>query len=97
MGKVSPAILLAILSSLSSQELRDVYGLMQLELPWVLLELVMHAMVIRRMSVPEHDMIPIALDCIEFFSGTYASAQVAKAFEEIGCSSLAFDILRGLI
>ena len=64
-----------------------------LELPWVLVELVIHAMVIRRMCVESFD-IPEDLRCVEFFAGGVTSGQVAKAFSEVGCNSLAFDISR---
>ena len=41
-------LLSMMLGTLSFQELRDVHGLTQLELPWVLIELVIWAMICRR-------------------------------------------------
>ncbi|CAK9085501.1 unnamed protein product [Durusdinium trenchii] len=75
---------------------KEIYGLTRLQLPWQLVELVIHAYLIRRICVPEFDF-PPDLGCIEFFSGGWGSSQVAKAFEELGCRALAFDILRALI
>lgn len=88
---IMPGLLLTMLATLSTHELREVYGLSKLELPWVAVELVIHAMVVRRLMSFE---VPQDLHCIEVFAGTQTSSQVAKAFEEMGFASLAFDILR---
>lgn len=93
MAMIDVAVLMAILNTLSFQELQEIYGFTGLQLPWVLIELVMHAMCIRRMCVPEMDF-PQDLQCIEFFAGSSKSSQIAKAFLEMGCQALAFDILR---
>ena len=93
MGVICQMLLLRLLSCLSLQEIREVYGLTKLELPWVAIELVIHAMIVRRMmdfAVPED------LQCIELFAGTSMSSQVAKAFMELGFAACAFDILRYL-
>ena len=87
-------VLLRMLNSLSTQELKDVYGLVALSVPWVAVELVIHAMLVRRLM--RHDTPTEGLTCIEFFSGCIASSQVAKAFFEMGRSALAFDISRDL-
>ena len=87
-------LLLCMLSTLAVQELREIYGMMKLEAPWVALELVIHAMVIRRTM--DFEGVPQELQCVEFFAGTMKSSQIAKAFSELGCSSIAFDVLRHL-
>ncbi len=86
-------LLHAMLATLSCQELRDVYGLTKLEMPWVLIELVLWAMIARRAMDFE---VPNDLRCIEFFAGAENSSQIAKAFTELGFQALAFDILRNL-
>lgn len=96
MATIDAAVLLFLLNALSCHELQEIYGLTRLQLPWQLVELVIHAYLIRRICVPEFDF-PPDLGCIEFFSGGWGSSQVAKAFEELGCRALAFDILRALI
>lgn len=88
---IAVLLLQAMLSTLSVQEIREVYGFTKLEVPWVAVELAIHAMVLRRMM--EFD-VPYGAQCIEFFAGTELSSQVAKAFQELGCVALAFDILR---
>lgn len=88
---IANSVLLALLSALSVQELREVYGLTQLELPWVAIELVVHAMILRRTM--QFD-VPLDLMCVEFFAGPQTSSQVAKAFTELGFSALAFDLMR---
>ena len=93
MGMIPKALLLSLLASLSFHEAREVYGLTKLQLPWVAVELVIHAMIVRRMMDFE---VPEGLQCIEFFAGTQMSSQVAKAFEELGLTALAFDIDRCL-
>ncbi|CAK9013302.1 unnamed protein product [Durusdinium trenchii] len=90
---IPKALLLSLLASLSFHEAREVYGLTKLQLPWVAVELVIHAMIVRRMMDFE---VPEGLQCIEFFAGTQMSSQVAKAFEELGLTALAFDIDRCL-
>ena len=91
---IATPLLLAMLSTLSVQDLREVYGLSKLELPWVAVELVVHAMILRRTM--EFEGLPSELHCIEFFGGTMGSSQVAKAFTELGCHAMAFDVLRHL-
>ena len=84
-------LLSMMLGTLSFQELRDVHGLTQLELPWVLIELVIWAMICRRAADFE---VPPDVMCIEFFAGPERSSQIAKAFSELGFNALAFDVLR---
>ncbi|CAL1170990.1 unnamed protein product [Cladocopium goreaui] len=48
MAMIKLALLYSMLASLSVQELRDVYGFTRLDLPWVLVELVLWAMIYRR-------------------------------------------------
>ena len=84
-------LLSVMLGTLSFQELRDVYGLTQLELPWVLIELVIWAMICRRSADFE---VPPYVMCIELFAGSESSSQIAKAFSELGFTALAFDVLR---
>ena len=86
-------LLFVLLHTLSVQELREVHGLTKLEMPWIVVELVIHAMTLRRMMNFE---VPEDLQCIEFFAGPDKSSQIAKAFAEMGLSSLAFDVLRSL-
>lgn len=93
-GMIPVVVLLRMLNSLSTQELKDVYGLVMLSVPWVAVELVIHAMLIRRLM--RHDTPTEGLTCVEFFSGCIASSQVAKAFTEMGRRALAFDISRHL-
>ena len=83
-----------MLNSCSPQELRDLHALACLQLPWVLLELVLHAYCFRRTSVEVCEF-PEDLMCLEFFAGSTKSSQLAKAFEEIGFKAVAFDIQRG--
>lgn len=90
---IAAPLLVAMLSTLSVQEMREVYGLTKLELPWVAVELTIHAMVLRRMMDFE---VPLGVQCLELFAGTEQSSQVAKAFAELGCVALAFDVLRNL-
>ena len=87
------ALLYSMLASLSVQELRDVHGFTQLDLPWVVVELVLWAMVYRRRLNFD---VPIDVRCVEFFAGSECSSQIAKAFRELGFKSLAFDLLRNL-
>ena len=96
MGGVSmiPAMLLMkLLSNLSFQEIREIYGFTKLELPWVAIELLIHAMLVRRMM---NFQVPEDLQCLELFAGNQMSSQIAKAFTELGFVALAFDILRYL-
>ena len=93
-GPIPILVLLRMLNPLSVQELQNVYGLVALRLPWVLVELVIHAMLVRRLM---HFDGPTELQtCVEFFSGCVASSQIAKAFTELGKTALAFDISRHL-
>lgn len=96
MALIEPSLLAMILGQLSCQELRDVYGFVMLEFPWVLVELVVHAMIIRRMCIQAVD-IPQDLRCVEFFAGGFTSGQVAKAFSKVGCNALAFDVVRRVV
>lgn len=82
-----------LLAACSVQELRDIYGLVQRCMPWALIELVLHAIQMRR-ACHAHSDLPHDLSCIEFFAGSQQSSQVAKAFQELGVKSLAFDITR---
>ena len=93
MAMIQVGLLHAMLATLSTQELRDVYGLTKLDMPWVLVELVIHAMIARRAMDFE---VPQDLRCVEFFAGTDKSSQIAKAFTELGFPALAFDLLRHL-
>ena len=93
MAMIKFALLYSMLASLSVQELRDVYGFTQLDLLWVLVELVLWAMITRRGLNFE---VPFDVRCIEFFAGSERSSQIAKAFSELGFRSLAFDLLRNL-
>lgn len=93
MAMIKLALLYSMLASLSVQELRDVYGFTRLDLPWVLVELVLWAMIYRRGLNFE---VPLDVRCIEFFAGSERSSQIAKAFSELGFKSLAFDLLRNL-
>lgn len=93
MVMIQLGLLHAMLATLSCQELRDVYGLLKLDMPWVLIELVLWAMIARRAVDFE---VPKDLRCIEFFAGAENSSQIAKAFAELGFQSLAFDLLRNL-
>ena len=93
MALIQVGMLFAMLATLSTQELRDVFGLTKLDMPWVLVELVIHAMIARRAMDFE---VPQDLRCVEFFAGTDRSSQIAKAFTELGFSALAFDLLRNL-
>ena len=86
-------LLFVLLHTLSVQELREVHGLTKLEMPSIVVELVIHAMTLRRMMNFE---VPEDLQRIEFFAGPDKSSQIAKAFAELGLSSLAFDVLRSL-
>ena len=83
-----------MLHSLSVQELRDVYGLTEIEVPWPVVEIVIHAMLIRKLTCTDETMYD--LSCIEFFAGNCASSQIAKAFSELGLKSFAFDLSRVL-
>ena len=94
MGMIQLGLLHALLCALSIQELRDVHGLTKLEMPWIVVELVIHAMIARRAMGFE---VPVDLRCVEFFAGTERSSQIAKAFSELGFASLAFDLLRSLV
>ena len=94
MKLISVAVLLQMLQYLEVQELRDVYGLVALELPWVVVELAIHAMIIRRLTTQEESF--FNLSCVEFFAGNVSSSQIAKAFSELGLQSYAFDISRYL-
>ena len=96
MAMIDAAVLLVMLNALTMPELQEIFGFTRLELPWPLIELVVHAMIVRRMGLPEFDF-PDGLQCVEFFAGSCQSSQVAKAFGELGCCSLAFDILRCLV
>ena len=87
-------LLLCMLSTLAVQELREIYGLMRLEAPWVAVELAIHAMVFRKSM--QFEGCPRELQCVEFFAGTMLSSQIAKGFAELGCSAIAFDVLRHL-
>ena len=82
-----------MLAALSFQELREVLALTNLEMPWIAVELVIHAFHVRRMMEFE---VPDDLHCIEFFAGNEAPSQVAKGFTELGLGALAFDIQRSL-
>ena len=93
MALIQVGLLFAMLATLSTQELRDVFGLTKLDMPWVLVELVIHAMIARRAMDFE---VPQDLRCVDFFAGTDRSSQIAKAFTELGFSALAFDLLRNL-
>ena len=93
MAMIPSALLAVMLATLSVQEMRDVHGLTKLEFPWVAVELVIHAMIVRRLM--QFD-VPQDIHCLEFFAGSHLSSQVAKAFGELGLPALAFDILRGL-
>ena len=93
-GPIPVLVLLRMLNSLSVQELQHIYGLMALRLPWVLVELVIHAMLVRRLM--QFDGPTELQTCVEFFSGCSASSQIAKAFTELGKTALAFDISRHL-
>ena len=90
---IAQALLAVMLATLSVQEMREVYGLTKLELPWVAIELAIHGMVTRRLMQFE---VPDELQCLEFFAGSHLSSQVAKAFTELGFSALAFDLLRNM-
>ena len=90
---IAVRVLQAMLATLSAQEVREVYGFTKLEVPWVAVELAIHAMILRRMMEFE---VPYGALCLECFAGTELSSQVAKAFTELGCVALAFDILRDL-
>ena len=90
---IAVRVLQAMLATLSVQEVREVYGFTKLEVPWVAVELAIHAMILRRMMEFE---VPYGALCLECFAGTELSSQVAKAFTELGCVALAFDILRDL-
>ena len=85
--------LLKLLAACSVQELRDVYGMVQRCMPWVLIEVVLHALQMRRACAAQIDL-PEDLSCIEFFAGSQRSSQMAKAFQELGLKALAFDITR---
>ena len=94
MVPISAVLLLTMLNCLSGPELKDIYGMVALRMPWVLIELVIHALMIRRLMKYE---VPVdGVSCIEFFSGSVASSQIAKAFTELGQRALAFDISRHL-
>ena len=93
MAMIQVGLLYAMLATLSTQELRDVYGFVKLDMPWVLVELVIHAMIARRAMDFE---VPQDLRCVEFFAGSDRSSQIAKAFTELGFAALAFDLLRNL-
>ena len=93
MAMIQVGMLYAMLATLSTQELRDVYGFTKLDMPWVVVELVIHAMIARRAMDFQ---VPQDLRCVEFFAGTDRSSQIAKAFTELGFSALAFDLLRNL-
>ena len=92
MSGICIAVLFRMLHSLSAQELKDVYGLAALQVPWAVVELTIHAMLIRRLT--EQDEAMYDLSCIEFFAGNFASSQIAKAFGELGLKSYAFDVSR---
>lgn len=97
MDCVSPPhfVLRALLDQLSAQDLKDIYGFVALDFPWVLIELCVHAMVLR--SVGNSTFVPLFpadVWCIELFAGKHGSARVAKAFLELGCSAIAFDLER---
>ena len=96
MDPISIVMLSAMLNALTPQELRDIYGLVCLQLPWVLIELVIHSTIIRRVCHAEFDA-PLDISAIEFFAGDVTSSQIAKAFTELGLFSLAFDIRRPLV
>lgn len=68
MDPIPIAALCAMLNALTFQELREVYGLMSLELPWVLVELTIHAIIIRRMFQSDT---PLEVSAIEFFRGDH--------------------------
>lgn len=93
-GPIPILVLLRMLNSLSVQELQHVYGLVALRLPWVLVELVIQAMLVRRLM--QFDGPSELQTCVEFFSGCSASSQIAKAFTELGKTAIAFDISRHL-
>ena len=93
MAMIQVGMLYAMLATLSTQELRDVYGFTKLDMPWVVVELVIHAMIARRAMDFQ---VPQDLRCVEFFAGTDRSSQIAKAFTELGFAALAFDLLRNL-
>ena len=95
MSCICGTLLMEMLNTCSPQELRDLHALVYLGMPWVLLELVLHAYLFRRVSVHACPM-PEELSCLEFFAGSTKSSQLAEAFGEIGVRSLAFDIQRGL-
>ena len=92
MSVICITILFRMLHSLSVQELKDVYGLVALQVPWAVVELTIHAMLIRRLTEPDEAMFDLC--CIEFFAGNFASSQIAKAFGELGLRAYAFDVSR---
>ena len=83
-------MLRALLDQLSAQDLKDSYGFVALDFPWVLIELCVRAMVLR--SVGNSTFVP--LFPAELFAGKHGSARVAKAFLELGCSAIALDLER---
>ena len=94
MAVIQTMVLLGMLNCLSAPEVQDVYGLVALRMPWTLVEVVIHAMLIRRLM--QHEL-PAGVSCIEFFSGDVTSSRIAKAFQEMGKCALAFDISRHLV
>ena len=94
MAVIQAVLLLGMLSCLSAPEVRDVYGLVALRMPWTLVEVVIHAMLIRRLM--QHNGPTEGVSCVEFFSGNVTSSRIAKAFHEMGKCALAFDISRDL-
>lgn len=87
-------VLCRMLNSLTVQELKNVHGLVALQLPWVVVELAIHALLIRRLT--NHMGIVDDLSCVEFFAGSDSSSQIAKSFSELGLGAMAFDINRFL-
>ena len=85
-------VLYRMLQSLSVQELKDIHGFVALDLPWVVIEVAIHAMLIRRLTQQDDSFYD--LKCLEFFAGGYKSSQIAKAFGELGLRAYAFVICR---
>ena len=89
---IAPLVLARMLMSLTVPEVQQIYGLVALELPWVVIEMAIHGMLVRSLTCQAEALYELA--CVEFFAGGPKSSQIAKAFSELGVRSYAFDVCR---